>query len=157
MFSVSNRIPPGYKKANSAETEELLLPLILFILNLSAAFDIVNQQMLLIIHADLGSLWDCLPPVVPHLSDIIEGSSPRRAVSAGFPQGPVWIHLPPPSLIRTARPCSELTELLYKTIFNQCWWEHGCFCPDDWGAWWYWRKQTVMEADSVTWLGRLSM
>lgn len=74
---------------------ELFLYLILFILNLSAAFDTVNQQMLLIIHADLGSLRDCLPPVALHLSDIIEGSSPCCTVSNKVPpQGLVWIHHP---------------------------------------------------------------
>ncbi|CAB1423760.1 unnamed protein product [Pleuronectes platessa] len=74
------------KKANPPETEEVLQLPIRFILNLSAAFDIVSQQMLLIIHADPGrSLRDYLPPVIPHLSDIIEGSSPRRAVYTVFP------------------------------------------------------------------------
>lgn len=36
-----------------------------------------------------GSLRDCLPPVAPRLSDVIEGELPALcAVSAGFPQGP---------------------------------------------------------------------
>lgn len=52
-----------------------------------------------------GSLRDCLPPVAPRLSDVIEGELPALcAVSAGFPQGPpVWIHLPRLPLIHAAR------------------------------------------------------
>lgn len=52
-----------------------------------------------------GSLRDCLPPVAPRLSDVIEGELPALcAVSAGFPQGPpVWIHLPRLPLIHAAQ------------------------------------------------------
>lgn len=86
-FSQTNKNPltefllalrrPIQLRLKSRPPLELFLLLTLFILNLSAAFDTVNRQMLLIMRADPGSLRDCLPPVSPHLSDIIEGSSPR--------------------------------------------------------------------------------
>lgn len=64
-------------RLDSAETEELLLRLILFILGLYLLPLILSpgsrssSSML-----TCRSLRDCLPPVVAHLSDIIEGSSP---------------------------------------------------------------------------------
>lgn len=105
----------------SAETEELLLRLILFILGLYLLPLILSSSSSML---TCPSLRDCLPPVVAHLSDIIEGSSPPGSLR-GPRSGSTSSSL---SLIRSARPGAEPAELPYKNFFpsDKCWRESGC-------------------------------
>lgn len=128
IFSWSTRIlwiSTRVSKANSSETEDRFSAR-----TASAsyplhppptAFDTVNQQILLIIHADLG-ISQGLPCTCR--ATLIRYNWGELSMLHCFHQGPFRPNADPPSclsLIHTIRHCAELTELLYKAIFNQCW------------------------------------
>lgn len=68
----------------------LLIPFILHLLPLILSTSRYSSSSTL----TWGSLRDCLAPVAPHLSDLIEGSPPCCTVSTRVPSGPMRIHLP---------------------------------------------------------------
>lgn len=122
---ISTRVSSGFAKANSSETEDLFsartASASYSLLHQPAAFDTVNQQILLIIHADLGisqgSPCTCRTTLIRYNW----GELSTLHCLPRVPSGPSVDPPPRLSLIHTARPCTELVEFLYKAIFNQCW------------------------------------
>lgn len=127
LGGICPRVSSGFGKANPSETEDLsaagAAPVSYPPHPQPAAVDTVNQQKVLIIHADPGISQGLPPTCRTALSDVIGGELPALCVvSTGFPQGPRCGSTSPAYLQSTPlRPSGELAGFLFKAIFNQRW------------------------------------